>query len=222
MPVTDLYDKIVRGKGGFEKLMAKIPGFRGYQEMQARRQADTLLRQYLGDRMEQVVRHFARLENEILDGGKGLKHMARTREVKSKLQAYTDIINTANPKYSGMWDSVKIDHAALERIYAFDEAQVRYIDDLEGKISALSDALKGGQFSQDLEALYDTAVEAIDAFAMRDNEILQLDSAIGSTHAHDDHASSTTADEPTASSAADQPASSSASTLDDALSNPDD
>lgn len=182
MPITNLYDKIVSEKGGFEKLIAKIPGFRGYQEMQARRNADTLLRRYLGDRMEQVVKRFTRLENDILDGGKGLKHMSRTREVKSKLQAYTDIINTANPKYSGMWDSVKIDAKALERIYSFDEAQVRYIDDLEGKIGALGDALKGGDFSQELETIYDTAVEAIDAFRLRDDEILQLDSDLGSTH----------------------------------------
>jgi len=180
MPMTNLYDKIISEKGGFEKLIAKIPGFRGYQEMQARRQADTLLRQYLGVRLEQVVRRFTRLESEILDGGKGLRYMTRTREVKSKLQAYTDIITTANPKYSGMWASVKIDGDALERIYAFDEAQVRYIDDLEGKIDTLSDALKGDDFSQELESVFDTAVEAIDAFGLRDNEILQLDSELGS------------------------------------------
>jgi hypothetical protein len=186
MPITNLYDKIISEKGGFEKLIAKIPGFRGYQEMQARRNADTLLRRYLGDRMEQVVKRFTRLESNILGNGSGLKHMTRTREVKSKLQAYTDVINTANPKYSGMWDSVKIDAEALERIYSFDEAQVRYIDDLEGKIGALGDALKGDDFSQELETIYDTAVEAIDAFALRDNEILQLDSELGSTHTHDD------------------------------------
>lgn len=179
MAMTDLYDRIISQKGGFEKLIAKIPGFRGYQEMQARRTADTLLRRYLGDRLEQVVRRFNRLENDILDGGKGLRYMTRTREVKSKLQAYTDIINTANPKYSGMWASIKIDEAALDRIYAFDEAQVRYIDDLERKVDSLSDALKGNDFSQELESLYDTAVEAIDAFSLRDNEILQLDSTLG-------------------------------------------
>jgi hypothetical protein len=181
MAMTDLYDKIISQKGSFEQLLAKIPGFRGYQEMQARRQADTLLRRYLGGRLEQVVRRFSRLENDILDGGKGLRYMTRTREVKSKLQAYTDIINTANPKYSGMWDSIKIDEAALDRIYAFDEAQVRYIDDLERKVDALSDALKSDDFSQELESLFDTAVEAIDAFALRDDEILQLDSSLGGT-----------------------------------------
>jgi hypothetical protein len=190
MPITNLYDKIVSEKGGFEKLIAKIPGFRGYQEMQARRQADTLLRGYLGDRLEQVVRRFSRLENDILNGGKGLRFMTRSREVKSKLQAYTDIVTTANPKYSGMWASVKIDSDALERIYSFDEAQVRYVDDLEGKVGALEDALKGDDFSQELESLYDTAVEAIDAFALRDNEILQLDSELGSTHSRADHSQS--------------------------------
>jgi hypothetical protein len=64
MPMTNLYERIISEKGGFEKLIAKIPGFRGYQEMQARRTADTLLRRYLGDRLEQVVRRFTRLESD--------------------------------------------------------------------------------------------------------------------------------------------------------------
>ena len=175
MALTTLYDRIMAEKGSLEGLMMRIPGFRGYQEKQARRKADTLLRQYLASEFQKLVNRFGRIEHKILDGGKGLKYMSRTREVKSKMQSYTDRVSTAAPKYSGMWSAIKIDEAALDRIYAFDEAQIRFqmalskaLDELEAKVEA------GEDFSTELDTVYDTAVEAIEAFQMREDIILEL------------------------------------------------
>ncbi|MAU11018.1 MAG: hypothetical protein CL607_14445 [Anaerolineaceae bacterium] len=175
MALTNLYERIMSQKGSLENLMSRIPGFRGYQDKQARRKADTLLRQYLASEFQKLVGRFTRVEHEILDGGKGLRYMSRTREVKSKMQSYTDRVATAAPKYSGMWSTIKIDEDALKRIYAFDEAQVRYqfalskaLDELEAKVEANED------FSDALDVVYDTAVEAIEAFKMREDEILEL------------------------------------------------
>ncbi|MCA9883216.1 MAG: hypothetical protein KC708_09605 [Anaerolineae bacterium] len=175
MALTSLYDRIISQKGSLENLVSRIPGFRGYQEMQARRKADTLLRQYLASEFQKLVDRFGRIEHEILDGGKGLRHMSRTREVKSKMQSYTDRVATAAPKYSGMWASIKIDEEALKRIYAFDEAQIRYqmslgkaLDELEAKVES------GDDFSDALDTVYDTAVEAIEAFKLREDVILEL------------------------------------------------
>ena len=44
---SSLYDQIISQRGSVENLMAKIPGFKGYHDKQARRQADTILRQHL-------------------------------------------------------------------------------------------------------------------------------------------------------------------------------
>ncbi len=170
-----LYDEIVSQRGGLENLIAKIPGFKGYHEKNARRQADTLLRDHLAERIEKIIEQFVRGENKILDGGKGLKYMSRTREVKSKMQSYRDRVKTAAPKYSGMWAMVKINEADLDRIYAFDEAQMRYIDKLETAVGILLATLdRGEDFGEALEAVYNAAVTAIDAFALRDDVLLQI------------------------------------------------
>lgn len=170
-----LYDEIVSQRGGLENLIAKIPGFKGYHEKNARRQADTLLRDHLAESIEKLVTQFVRAEDKILDGGKGLKYMSRTREIKSKIQSYRDRIKTAAPKYSAMWAMIKINEDDLDRIYAFDEAQIRYIDQLETAVGILTATLANGEdFGEALESVYTAAVTAIDAFALRDDVLLQI------------------------------------------------
>jgi hypothetical protein len=44
---NDLYSRIVRDRGSLEKLGEKLPGFRGYMEMSARRQADRMMRDHV-------------------------------------------------------------------------------------------------------------------------------------------------------------------------------
>lgn len=172
---SELYDQIVSQRGSLENLMAKIPGFKGYFEKQARRSADRLLRDQLSAEMDIYINRFGRIQNDLLDGGKGLKYMSRAREVKSKLQAYRDIVATAAPKYSAMWAEIKIDEAALDTIYAFDEAQFRFLTQFEAALTDLDAAVKSGEgIEATLDKVYDVAVTAVDAFELRDNEILNI------------------------------------------------
>lgn len=173
---SELYHEIVAQRGKLENLVAKIPGFRGYHEKNARRQADRMLRDYLVQQFNVLMDRFVKLENKILDGGKGLKHMSRTREIKSSFQAYIDRVETAAPKYSGMFASIKIDEAALDRIYAFDEAQIRFQMKIENKLDLLEDAVKSddGDLDTALDDLEDAVSEANEAFQLRDDEILRM------------------------------------------------
>lgn len=172
---SELYEKIVSQRGGFEKLVAKIPGFKGYHEKNARRQADTMLRDFIADRLADIIRQFTRIENDILGDGQGLSHMSETRAVKSKLQSYHDRVATAAPKYSNMFASVKIGNEELDRIYAFDEAQIKYVDELEVSVNLLKDAVAQSEdIKAPLNTVRDSAQNAIDVFQMRDDQILQL------------------------------------------------
>jgi hypothetical protein len=172
---SELYNQIVSQRGSLEGLMAKIPGFKGYQEKQARRTADRLLRENLTSEIDKHIKHYGRLQNELLDGGKGLSHMTRAREVKSKMQAYRDKIATAAPKYSAMWAQIKITEDTLDRIYAFDEAQFRFLLQFETVLGEFETAVDSGEgVKEAMEKIYDVASTASDAFDMRDDEILNL------------------------------------------------
>lgn len=172
--MSELYDKIISERGSFENLVAKIPGFKGYQDKQARRKADTMLREHISGEVKKLVGRFTHIEKDILDAG-GLAHMSKTREVKSKVQAYAERIDAEMPGYSGMWASIKIGEEELERLYAFDEAQIRYVNQLEAAITKLDEAVKAGEgIPEALDEIYDTAVEASEAYQLRDDVLLDL------------------------------------------------
>lgn len=176
--MSDLYNKIVEQRGSFENLVAKIPGFKGYQEKQARRKADTMLREHIAGEVKKLVNRFTQIERTILDNG-GLAHMSKTREVKSKVQSYAERIAAEMPGYSGMWASIKIGDEELERLYAFDEAQIRYVNQLEDAIDKVETAAKGNDgLAEALDEVYNIAVEASDAFQLRDDVLLDLSKSL--------------------------------------------
>lgn len=167
--MSSLYDKIVSNRGGFERLVAQIPGFKGYQDKQARRTADRMLRDYISGQLDERIRRLIRIEKLVLDT-MGMSYMPRTRDVKGKLQLYHDKIATAAPKYDGMWAQMKIESDDLETIYSFDEAQMVYVGRIDGGLDALEQAALAKEGLETAIYEFDGLLnEAIEAFNLRDD-----------------------------------------------------
>jgi hypothetical protein len=165
--MSELYNEIVNNRGSFERLIARIPGFRGYQDKQARRTADEAVRDYVANLMSQRVDRLIRIEQLILDKH-GIAYMPRTRNVKGKMQQYLDSIQAAAPGYSGMWAQMKIGEDELEKIYAFDEALIQYVERFDAVLDTLQDAAATGEgIDAALIGVDDAATNALNAFALR-------------------------------------------------------
>lgn len=176
--MSDLYNKIVNSRGSFENLVARIPGFKGYQEKQARRTADRLLRDYIAGLVDERVRRLVRIEKLILDNG-GLSYMSKTRDVKGQLQLYRDKIATAAPKYDGMWAQMKIGSDELDKIYSFDEAQITYVDRIDVELDNLQNSVTSKEGIDN--AIFEFGIvlnEAIEAFNLRDDVLTELGTII--------------------------------------------
>lgn len=176
--MSELYDQIMGQKGSFENLIMKIPGFKGYQDKQARRHADTMVREYVAGQIEQSKDKFVRIEKLILDNV-GMKYMPRTRDVKGKIQLYHDKVSTATPGYSGMWAQMKIGAEELEEIYTFDEAQIRYVEALDATLEGLQQAAMSQEgLDEAIMQVDDAASEALSAFAMRDDVLTRFSESV--------------------------------------------
>lgn len=176
--MSDLYDKIVSNRGGFERLIARIPGFRGYQDKQARRKADTLLREHIAREIDERIRQMVRVEKLILDA-LGMSYMSRTRDVKGKIQLYHDKMVSAAPGYSAMWAQMKIGEEELEKIYSFDEAQITYVDQIQLGIERLEQTVLAQEGVE--EAIYELdgiVSEALDAFDLRESVLTNLSKSL--------------------------------------------
>lgn len=177
--MSDLYEQIVGQRGSIENLIARIPGFRGYQDKGARRTADRLVREYITGQLASRIGRLTDIELRILDSG-GIGQMSETRSVKDRLQIYHDRVAAAAPGYAGLMDAIKVDDEALERLYAFDEAQVRYLEHLDPALAALEQAVQdGGDISAALREVDVIAREANDAFRLREDVLTNLDKALG-------------------------------------------
>ncbi len=173
-----LYDKITSQKGRLERIVARIPGFKGYQEKQSRRTGDRMLRDFIAGQLDDVINRFARIERKVLDRG-GLRFMDRTRDVKTVIQTYRDRVKTAAPKYDGMFAQVKVTTEDLERIYAFDEAQIRYVDQFNAALDTLEEAVgTDDKFETALDDLSVLAEEANEAFKLRDDVLTNLSNTL--------------------------------------------
>ena len=164
--MDDLYSRIVRERGSMERLMARIPGFRGYMELNARRQADRMVRDYVAGQLRTQLNRLPGIETTLLDGG-GLAYMSKTRSAKSKFQTFVDRVATDAPGYSGFFDAVKIGSDDLAVVYAFDQALLDYADKFKDKLDVLQDAAANNEG-------VDEAIRELDALTIEANEAYNL------------------------------------------------
>ncbi len=176
--MSDLYNQIVNERGSFERLLARMPGFRGYVDKAARRTADRMLRDHIAGLLEQRIQRLIGIERKLLDNG-GFSYMSKTANVKMKLQTFHDRVKAAAPGYSGFAEAVKVGAEELERIYSFDEALIRYADRFDEALTTLETNVTSNEGIDDAISQLETlATEANQAFLLREDVLTNLNKSL--------------------------------------------
>ncbi|MFC1959640.1 hypothetical protein ACFLYO_02910 [Chloroflexota bacterium] len=170
----DLYGRIIDERGSFPNLLSRIPllgdNIESYFDMSAQRDADRIIREHVAGLLRQEINRFAGAENIILDNG-GLKVMSKTRSVKQMLQTLADRIGTAAPGYA-FSGALKVGQDELADIYAFDEAMLRYAEQISVSVDGLIAAANANDgIDEALTTLRGVIIEADQAFSLRKNVI---------------------------------------------------
>lgn len=145
--MTDLRDTISDHLGGFESLMKRIPGYKGYKEREIRREADVLLRDHLALRLSEHLTRAEDVTSQMLTGP-GLAHLDDMGKANTRLQTLIDKVKTAAQGYAGFFDSIKVREEELDSLYAFDEGMMSHIDQISQAVDALQAALDSGDADQ--------------------------------------------------------------------------
>lgn len=176
--MSDLYNQIVSQRGSFERLVARVPGFRGYVDKGARRTADRMLRDHIADQLTQRVNRLMRISAALLDNG-GLSYMSKIQGAQTKLQTYRDRVKAAAPGYSGFAESVKVEAEELERLYSFDEALIRYLDRFDEALDALEASASSQEgVDEAIANLSQLATEANEAFSLREDVLTNISKSL--------------------------------------------
>jgi hypothetical protein len=169
----DLRETVTGALGGFEKLMGKIPGYKGYKDKELRREADKLLRVELAHKLDDQRVRMSGLQGELIGQGQIL-FIDDLGRAETKLQLLIDRIKTASYGYAGLFDAVKIKEEQLDALYEFDNQMMDYVDDVAANVDDVSSAIGGGEgVGEAIRGLTAVLEEANLTFGHREEAILQ-------------------------------------------------
>lgn len=170
--MSDLYDRVVSQQDALKKLIAKIPGFKGYFEMVDRRQADKVLREVIADRFQVQWTRLSAIQRDMVKAGK-IDLIDDLEEASIKLRTFVDRVKTASYGYTGFFDAIKINEAELTQLYQYDLTMVQLGEDVSAAIDNLEASIDTDGFTAALRNTVQKAQDSIDAFNKR-SELMKM------------------------------------------------
>jgi hypothetical protein len=130
------YEEARGQRNWLEKLGDKIPGYRGFQDRELRRDVDRTLREHLASelgRLKTVLRDRSRA---WVDAGK-IGALNGFDRLDRQLDGLSQAIRFSDYGASGLFDPVKIGEPELQRLYEFDLSVVNDLAQLESGVATL-------------------------------------------------------------------------------------
>jgi hypothetical protein len=118
-----------------ERLLAELPGFRGYKEKELRRESDRLIRNHLYLKLSKAKNDLREIFQTIASH-RMFDAMTTTDKVVAKMDRVVEKVNHASYGYSGFFDIVKIKEENLDRMIDFDNK-------LLGDVEKIAEEIRG-------------------------------------------------------------------------------
>lgn len=119
----DIQEKARQDMNGFERVLHKIPGFKGYYEREFRRDADRLQRDFIVKQLREAKQNLNRVI-ESVSRKKNLELLTDFDLFARSLEKTINEIRYADGGYSGFFDLIKIREAELDSIYRLDSEMI--------------------------------------------------------------------------------------------------
>ena len=155
-----ILDKARAGQNVLEQIVNAIPGFKGYREKELRRDADRLQREHLASRLEQAKRSLDGLAAAASRTG-ALDAINDIETARKRVDKVVARIRYADRGYAGFFDTIKVDEAALDRVYRYDLGLLDGVEEALGSAAAAATAPNPAQAVRDTIARRDAQDSAL-------------------------------------------------------------
>jgi hypothetical protein len=169
--MSDIFDKVTGDQDFFKKILAKIPGFKGYIERGDRRMSDKLLREQIADEFDTLNQRVSGLQRELVDQGE-LAYVGSLENAAIKLRQFTDRIRTASYGYAGIFDAIKIKEEELDQVYQYDYALLELAESVRSAIDNVETSIGTEGLDAAIRHLTTVSQQCVDAFNKR-NEVMR-------------------------------------------------
>jgi len=136
----DYRDRIDSDKGSLERLIGRIPGYRGYKDRELSREADKLLRGEISGKFSQEKDRLLEVQRQLSRGG-GLLLLGDIDLAVRRLETLADTVRTATYGYAGLFASINIREEELGALYDHDSALLDQLPVLEAAVGAVQSAV---------------------------------------------------------------------------------
>jgi hypothetical protein len=133
-----------------ERILAELPGFRGYKEKELRRESDRLIRNHIYERLT-IARKDLKEAFQKLSDGKMQEVLTDMDRFIMRFDRVAEKINHASYGYAGFYNVVKVEENKLDKMIEFDNG---LLDGAE-KLVAEADAFKKEVTKQKFEKTRD-------------------------------------------------------------------
>ena len=171
---NDVYEKAKDEMRLPERILAELPGFRGYKEKELRRESDKLIRNDLYGRMLKA-RSDLKEVFEQLSQHRRLEVLTDMDILVTKYDRVAEKINHASYGYAGFFNVVKVDEGKLDKMIAFDSQLINQVQAIVDEASAFKKDTNSSVYDSAKDHIQKTndALEALeDAFDQRGEIIL--------------------------------------------------
>ena len=159
---SDVLDTAKKQMRLSERLLAEIPGFRGYKEKEIRRESDKLIRNHLYMKLAQARSDYKGIFQKMSDQ-RQLNVFADMDRVVAKFDRVAEKVSHASYGYSGFFDVVKVQEAALDRMIDFDKQLLDQVNSISTEVSAFKSEVSKQQFDNVKDRVQNLA-DTLDTF----------------------------------------------------------
>jgi hypothetical protein len=169
--MNDILEQVTGQQDFFKKILAKIPGFKGYIARGDRRMSDKLLREKVADEFDTLNQRVSALQRELVDQGE-LAAVGSLENAAIKLRQFTDRVRTASYGYAGIFDAIKIKEEELDQVYQYDYALLELADSVRSAVDNVETSIGTDGQEAAIRHLTTVSQQCVEAFNKR-SEVMQ-------------------------------------------------
>jgi hypothetical protein len=174
----DIYERVSDSRTWLEKLIGKIPGYKGYKEKEMRRESDKLLREMIVTQMSLQRQRMDDLQKQLISAGR-LEYLDEMGNAVTKLQTFIDRVKNATYGYAGLFDAARVREPELDRLYDFDTQLLSYADRLGEALNGLETSIPAGEgLAEAVRLVLNVCGEANRTFDEREHVILTSETSV--------------------------------------------
>lgn len=164
--MNDILQRVSDEQDIFKKLLAKIPGFKGYIERGDRRMSDKLLREQIASEFESLYQRISSLQRDLINQGE-IEYIDDLEASVLKLRQFIDRVRTASYGYAGIFDAIKINEEELDKVYQYDYALLALADEVRSAIDNVETSMGTEGLDAAIRHLTTLSQQCVDAFNKR-------------------------------------------------------